>query len=426
MSSPPHGVRRQRSPEETTGLFTLAHNADPFVTESPHSGRTVKRSRGNTADEEDPRPSTPSSPTPLRTPFPPLQLGSDTPTDPTNNQEADTNNCVSQINDLLQQALMLAVMVGPSLPAHSQHLARAQQLTRTLSSYFGVAEGLLQVQSSHASSAAFAAAATTPTSKPSVPQHTTYATAAQMPATNAQSHGKPMHEPSTRPQPSLAPSRRVNTSRPQRRRTSDIRSHRVIIRFTSPHPPLPPDGDLSGFFDLLQEGLGAQGSLICAINPTRSGNIAIHTFSSSAADRLRQHAFRIRGFVRQAFEYDGDIALEDGDSWYSVVVHNVPVRNLAGFQGRITAESYGEQFVACLVRSGNEVDQLAAHCARVTALINREELGDLTAEDPRRLSIRLDLTEESIASHLLRQGAFVGGSYCRVSRYKSRAASSSA
>jgi len=312
---------------------------------------------------------------------------------------------LAQINTLLTQALLLAVeLVTPSM-GHSEHLARSQQLVRTLASHFNVRTP--------------AEASSEPQLKKSPP---TYAAAAASPA----KHNATLL---SLPQPPATLSRKVNKGQLSSSQCLPRQGTlRVIVRFTSPPPARPPGKDLSSLFESLREELGLIGIPIRAVQPTRSGNLVIHTFTAAAAERLRQAESQVLSSLVKEFDWYGYIALDSGSCWSSVVVHDVPLRPIVtGPMGQILMEGYGERFLELVGKSGNDFGDLTKLCARTSALVRWEdidlqglEVEDELEEGTQRISMRMDLMDEELALRIRRQGIYIGGECCRVSQYKAR------
>ncbi len=414
------GVSSTKRPrDDEHGNLSTLHDVNTPFTESPRSQHTAKKVRpAEKAGVEVSRPATPTTPptpTPSRANRPPFTLDASMLQTPAQDEQpADPR--LSLINDLLQRALLLAVEAGPLTPS-SEKFSRTRQLLRTLDSYFDIAGSTHTVPPCRPTS--ITAAATTSSTRAS--RLGTYASAARKVATTL-SHGSAVHSQSQQPQRSL--NRKVNTGRLQRRHSDKVRSSRVIIRFISSRPSLPEDP--SRLYDILSPVLSMFSIPIHAVSYTHSQNIAIHTPSPAVAERLRQHGVEVYDCISEAVDWEGQIALDSGTGWHSVVVHGVPIRHvIAGQRGMVDVENYVDQFINCLVKGGNEVANLAARCVRIVPLTKLEELGDLTLEDTRRISVRMDLTEEGIATRFLQKGVFIGGAYCRVSQYKARHKASS-
>lgn len=254
---------------------------------------------------------------------------------PPASQEAQTPSTqvshFTQLNALLTQALLLAVGTVTPSTGHSEHFARSQQLVRTLASHLDVALRSIEV----------------PLESPPSKSPLTYAAAAKPAATTTGTHRASAHNtlPSSRP-PAVTTKKVTKGQLRSPHHLSRQGSLRVIIRFISSPPSLNPGMDLSGPFESLREELGYIGILIRAVQPTRSGHLAVHTFTAAAAERLRLADTQVCSWLGQDLGWHGSFALESGSRWSSVVVHDVPLQPiLAAPMGRLSIEGYGDRFL---------------------------------------------------------------------------------
>ncbi|KDR84378.1 hypothetical protein GALMADRAFT_237202 [Galerina marginata CBS 339.88] len=231
----------------------------------------------------------------------------------------------------------------------------------------------------------------------------------------------------TRAQPASLISRPLpaHTEKPklvrQRQKPANT-AQRLIIRWPGKPVVITPAA-LTSFVESLNGSLSPHRSVVGGVPPlplvtganlTRSGGIAIHVRAPFTAAELLTHRDTIletlddearEGMVDM--DAIGDPLLELDVPWYGVVVHNV-----AGPPSVHAMEQEEGMFEPLRRDAGllrKDIKDVRFLCTDAAWEANLESY-----------SIRIMLEDEAVATRLCRDGTFLLGSLCRVSRYRPR------
>jgi len=158
-------------------------------------------------------------------------------------------------------------------------------------------------------------------------------------------------------------------------------------------------------------------SMIAGANVTKSGNLVIHTAAPYTAIQLQERRTAIMETAHEIPDFDPPIMcipeLELDVPWHGVVVHDLPATSLvAAYEG-----DRGDDGEALGLWEALEKEMgISQGDIRDVRLLCRDE----DRENRDRISLRIMMENPLTCDHLCRNGAFLLGTRCRVSRYRPR------
>ena len=199
--------------------------------------------------------------------------------------------------------------------------------------------------------------------------------------------------------------------------------YRLIARW--PGHPIPTSSlALDSFvrhLDSAVSGVARRGtnfqSRIAGANVTKSGNLVIHTTAPFTAAQLREHSNNIKSCSNEIPGFDPPPScspiLELDVPWHGIVVHDLPAASLiAAYEGDRGDDEDAPGIWEALEKEAGIPQE---HIRDVRLLCRDED-----QENRDHLSIRVMLEDSSFCDHLCRNGIFLIGTRCRVSRYRPR------
>ena len=210
---------------------------------------------------------------------------------------------------------------------------------------------------------------------------------------------------------------------PQQKRHSSRHSpHRLIIRW--PGRAIPSTATaLTVFIDNLEGDINPDFAIgrrphtrrIAAANVTRSGNLVIHTKAPYTAAQLKLHIQDIHDNAKAipGFSPPDDLPLVELDvPWHGLVIHGLPTLSL--HDAYYTGEAYDD--------NKNIWDSLEKETGILQTEIRDLRILCREGEEEKRsfLSLRVMVEDPAICDRLTKDGAFLLGTHCRVSKYRSR------
>jgi hypothetical protein len=197
------------------------------------------------------------------------------------------------------------------------------------------------------------------------------------------------------------------------------RRARVIIRLDKePNPVTPlkcPSGGslhgkiaealepLMGRLDVLGHAKGSLG--LAGVEWTRSGNIALHPGTECTSKLLASHCEAIWAVVCPALGLAAERykcpQFDIDERWYSVVFHGVPVPL---HFGDLYRRDFIDEWVTTSLSQGTFRDY--------SVLCRIEDI-----EQKRTVPLRLSFSSEADAERLIKNGGYIYGTPCRVTRY---------
>ena len=403
-SSPPQvaGQIRPRSPESTNSEVS-EDAAAQLQTKSPHTDRVVKRGRLHDPDALAATQAAHPSDALLGHPAsanPPARSRS--PTLPLPTPDGVVADHLKHLETLLDSVLATVVIIQSvsTMPtvSVSSHAQEALKLLHTL------------VPMAHPPPTASTSALSQSEPLQEAPNRKSYAQATQ-PA-----------RPSPAGQlPRVYSNTKGNPSRPtQQPRHSPYR----LIACWPGHPIPTSSIALDRFVQHLDTAISGNAlrgtnfqSRIASANVTKSGNLVIHTAAPFTAAQLQEHRNDIKSCsnVIPDFEPPPSCApvLELDVPWHGIVVHDLPaVSLLAVFEGDRGDDGESLRIWEALEKEAGIPQE---HIRDVRMLCRYED-----QENRDHLSLRVMLEDSSFCGHVCRNGVFLIGTHCHVSRYRSR------
>ncbi|KLO07174.1 hypothetical protein SCHPADRAFT_662135 [Schizopora paradoxa] len=303
-------------------------------------------------------------------------------------------NVHTQINDLLQQVLTMAVVSQDlRIPQRNAEYLRTERLLQSISSY--------------------------------IVGHNEVGTLPPVQTAHPLQPTKAEHAP-----PSAPPSSRIThppRDKTRKRRKTATNDDRLVMRFQNnirEHFPSPAQTCSALNKTLAQFGFT---NPVKAVKYTHYCNITLYINETSNGSALIPFEHTIVNVMRgllPPFLSTELISVDVGQQWHSVVVHAVPLAELLqesnnseehvyAFKPSIAADLADEIFKNSRVAP-------ATIARRLNPLLSDKKRGDIFDGRDSAGSFRLDLTDEGEAQTLLREGAFIYGTHCRVSKYKLR------
>ncbi|KAJ6536434.1 hypothetical protein DFH09DRAFT_1179000 [Mycena vulgaris] len=390
---PPPGT--SASEELTTPSKGSGPSTSALITQSPTTDRIVKRGWSDPDDPAgagSPRPSTPNTPTPVRTA--PVESSTTTarpgPT-PNSTSPCSWGECRKKVADGVKSLMAdvdhlcsprpegdkpVGVLASYGIPRLFEEILHLRLMADELQRIF-YPTSLPPITADQT--------ITMPTPPPTAPveaarTNPTYATAAKA-ATPPPALGGPATKPPTKKPPQKP--RLPHKAPPPPPTTSRSAPQRLILRFANS----------SQFRDSLNEALNGA-SKLRGVNRSRGGNLILHTKAPYTAVQLREHE-QTNERDRPRFHLD--------KPWQRVVIHRVPVTTTS------TSRSLVEE-----LRWSNEGIGALADVMGVRDLCSIE---GLQKRVPQETSLMLMLLNVDVARRFLREGVFLYRSHCRVSVY---------
>ena len=154
---------------------------------------------------------------------------------------------------------------------------------------------------------------------------------------------------------------------------------------------------------------------IAATNVTHSGNLVIHTKAPFTAAQLKLHTQDIHDNAKAipGFSPPDDPPLVELDvPWHGLVIHGLPTLSLC--DAYYSGEAYNDDM--------NIWDSLEEETGILRTDIRDLRILCCEGEEERQgfLSLRIMVDDPVICDRLIRDGAFLFGTHCRVSKYRFR------
>ncbi|KAJ7185007.1 hypothetical protein C8R46DRAFT_1209193 [Mycena filopes] len=386
------GTRRPRSPDPPVPSGSKG-KALESTTKSPHTDRVIKK---RTTSGSDATPSSGAIPTSPYGPPPAFHLVAYQPPSertrtPTKN--TSTSSAAPRLGDvdLLEQ---IRVYLGSAVATATCIPATSDLKTADVAPLITLIEQLR--------------AAISP-EEPSPPPPSSAAIGPQRPSYAKATKASPRHPPAREAHaPSAAQARSTPKPQPRTPRPPSRRAAppRLIIDMDGAAPGsnlsfIHPDTVCKAINDALP--LPAR---VSAMTFSRVGNIILHPSAPACTARmLIGHRQLIWKCVQSLLCYkDPDVPdFYTSDPWHKVVAHEVMPTGERPYFAELLDE----------IRDRNDLSSPTERIGSIRYLTS-------TGPGPRGYSIRVDFLEEVDARRFLREGMFLYGSHCRVSRYKPR------
>ncbi|KAJ6477563.1 hypothetical protein C8R45DRAFT_1157374 [Mycena sanguinolenta] len=249
---------------------------------------------------------------------------------------------------------------------------------------------------------------TTTTSEPlteaCIAQTATYALAAASPppSSNTDKH-TPVATPSraTPPVPNHIVAPRTGAIDRARSRAS-----RLILRFDPADPVPPKRADTLELYAAVANVLPKQAYHLAGVSWTRKGTLVLHARPGvCTAKLLAVYEAQIWGALRPRLGFNTKKAapkFEVDEPWYSIVIHGAPM-----------PPSRSPEAISLLsIMHWSEVNGLTGSVMAYSILCSADDF-----ETRDSLSVRVSLSSEADALHLVKNGGTFFGAMCRVSRY---------
>ena len=402
----PRGQRRPRSPEAPIQPVTPPRNSSPeltLITKSPHSKRTVKKGKTDVDIQPVPHPTSYNhTPTKTSQTYDPRTVPS-TKTTPTTNLPAAPGSAQDLLEFLTTQLETVLRTVDTLLHNHSDtaHLdtSRAKQVLRHLNDRLnpGAANHEPATPSQH----------TDRTHAPT--QKKTYAEATVTPTTKRPAGAPRTHHHKTGTKP-VSP------------KSTDF--GRLIVDFgrnaVNQLPPAKIKDELNDLLTTLKHPTvrvaGAQfsrmGNLVLTITPASSTK---HILASDLTAAIISHLRGPLGLSEKAVKAT---RIYPADAWHRLVVHNIPLRDFQ--QG--PEWSWWDQNNKSIVSDWKEYNPLvrsaALQCSKALRFLVPDNFTEESLKQKGTVSMCIAFDNVKYAHKLIREGAFLHGTHCRVSSYR--------
>jgi len=154
---------------------------------------------------------------------------------------------------------------------------------------------------------------------------------------------------------------------------------------------------------------------IAAANVTRSGNLVIHTKAPYTAAQLKLHTRDIHYNAKAipGFSPPDDTPLAELDvPWHGLVIHGLPTLSLR--EAYYSGDAYdNSKNIWDSLEKETGIPQTEIRDLRILCREGEEEKQSF-------LSLRVMVEDPAVRDRLIKDGAFLLGTHCRVSQYRSR------